>query len=427
MARAVYESRYAIKLQDSGFGTAEATLSDGIQSTTDGASKNRSGVLINERNDINPGVTVIDTRKTVGSASRRAGAGAEYQQGLVSAAFTMPFDVIASTAFPFLEMLFQGGRVSSGAAKKWYVPHSYTSGTVFGATAKVATIVQDLGVGNSKKVQDCITSSIEFSSEEGANFAMSAEMMAGELTTGYDPSGDDFNYVETNPISWMNAVSWIGNPDSAPIEALLPGISFTLNNNASPKYYNSRYAQKYQLGDFTGDGTLNLPWTLGVSATTFDDDAILNRFINGSVTRFIFSWGVNSGDALSNVYTLDNDNDFTIAILARPTDASVGGDDEQMTEMPFDLVEYPVVEDYSWSVTTSTVTLSGYTDLYGNVFPGDRVVFHDSTSETRFEILSVDSGSTFTIDGSGVDGQSGSTFTIYGAPVNIGINDGQTR
>lgn len=423
MARSNYQTRYAVELQ-SAFGTAVSTLSTGIQDSSLAVDVDKSGILLNDNPPIDPGVETIDQRKSVGSASRRGGIGAEYQMGHRNPTASWGFDVSTRVLFPFLEVFFQSGRVTSAAEAKWYAPHSYTAGVVDTTNnGKALTIVQDLGGSNSQKVQDMIAASLEITGDETTPIQASVELMGGEHDTSYDASSDDFNYAAVAPLLFMNAQAFLGDGSTALEAADVPGLSVTLNNGAVAKHYNSEYITRFQLADFTGSGTLNMPWNSGTSS--YDDDVMLERFVSGSVTRLVFGWGASAAADLDD---LDTDNDMTIALLIRYTGATIGGEDELMTELPFDLVEYPTIttEDNISSFTVAsgvvTPTFSGSETLVGNVYPGDVAII----DQTTYTIASVDWGSgTFTLDDTGVN--SGTDLIVLGQPVIIGINDSQAR
>lgn len=424
MARNIYELKYAIELQ-SAFGTPVATLTKGIQdAAATGIDVSKSGVLLNGRPSIDPGLETIDTRKSTGSANRRAGAGAEYQEGHRDPSTSWETHAIARALFPFFETFFQGGRLATASsnvsvgATKWYAPHSYELGVVNASNGKVATIVQHMGGDGTKsnKVQDALVSSLGLTAEPGGNVTLSAEIMGGLHDEDYDASGDDYNYASISPLQYQNSIVFVGNGTNALEEADVPGFDFTMNNNAVAKHYNNQYVQKYALGDFEADGTLTLPWAL--TTTNFEDNVMLQRFLQGNVTRFVFSWGAASAAELDD---LDTDNDLTIAITARYSGATITGDDEVENDLPFTLVEYPMFSEQAiTSVTSGVVTpnFSGTETLEGNVYPGDQVVIDG----LQYLIDDVDwAGGTFTVEDRTLS--SGTQFTLYSQPVIIGMND----
>jgi len=77
------------------------------------------------------------------------------------------------------------------------------------------------------------------------------------------------------------------------------------------------------LGDLTGDGTFTLPW----GQATEGANEQLDNFIAGTDALLILEWG-----------TSGSEGHVKIEANCRYTGAPLGGDDEIVTECPFNLV-----------------------------------------------------------------------------------------
>lgn len=394
MARAVYEDRYAIGLQ-SAFKTA-----DGCTNTVDSTTGDeRSGVLTNDQAPAGYGVTVIDTNKTTGSASRRAGTGAEYQQGTEAPTVAFPFDISAKAAYPFFRVAFQTGSLEQDTTapteSKWFYPAS--EGGL--EAVEWLTVVKDYGSGNSERFIGGVAESLEINAEVSGALNMTANLIGYDEETGHTLTNENFDYNDEALLLWQNAkVAMSPLSESAALGAgsvVLPGFSVTLNTGATPKHFNSKNPERIILNEFTGDGTINPPWNLGYTA--LENDKIMERFIAEEPMIILVYW---DSDTVPSPYPNAN-NQLAIAMCVRASDATVGGDDELETEVPFELIEFPIMSGNGvsgdvitgWSVSSADVTVTvDHTNTsshpYNLLYPGYRFIAHDAdTNSERLHIV----------------------------------------
>lgn len=401
MARSIYQDRYAVGLQSS------LTVADSCTDEIDGSTK--SGLLLNDHVDLDTGVDIYDQRKTVGSADRRAGAGAEYRQGLEAPTLSVPFEANAKIMYSFLHDFFQEGSIEQDTANpdeaKWFYP---ASGNTFPEVWM--TVVRDLGSGNSTRFIGGVAESLEINAEEGGNLTLTANLLGYDSETGYTVTNEDFNYSTEALLRWSDAhiqIAPVKEGDvSIPDNVGVSGFSLTLNNGAVAKHFNNRNPNRIILNEFTGSGSFSLPWNSGYSA--LDDNVMLERFISGDPLRLTVYW---DGDTVHSPYPNAN-GQVSFSAIVRFTGATPTGEDEMMTELPFDLVEYPLfstehatISDWTNSDTNElTVTFdTDYGYPYNNIFPGDRIICHDASANS--EVLNTIRKVQYTIP---IDNSSGS-------------------
>lgn len=381
MAEAIYRTRYAIGLQSS-FQTA-----DDCVDTIDGSSK--SGLLLNERASFDFGLEIVDQRKTPGSANRRAGDGAEYQQGNETPVLPAPFDVSAKVLYPFLRTFFQTGTkewdTTSPAEAKWFYPVMGENTTV-----EWLTIVRDLGDTNSFRMIGGVPDSLEINAETGGNLNISANMLGYDVDPNYTLQNENFEYSNEALLQWQNAHIKLATIEEGsvevPEEVYINSVSLTVNNGAVQKNYNSKNPRKILLNEYTGEGSLELPWDLDY--VTLQDNETLKRFLQGKPVRLIIYW---DADSTHSPYPNAN-GQVSMVFTVRMNESTPGGDDEIINDISFSLVEYPIfrtedntISDWTNSDTSEVTVTFNTSNAYpfNQIFPGDMLEVHDATPDNN--------------------------------------------
>lgn len=268
-----------------------------------------------------PGAMVINNRKAVGTSYRRTGDCMEYTQGSRVPTTIFECDATPKLIAVFCQLLFQGG-VTEGSTGPYYLKTCIPYATGDADVVACAALVRQMSLGgeDSHLIGGAIIKSLTFSAEEGQPLKLSAEF------TGYNMvSNFDFN-AKSNILEFDNSSCLLFQNSTVTLEGAAMNIDkfeLTITNNAVAKFYNTAHVTKYVLGDFTATGSFRIPW----SVNSIGGNAQLNNFTAGTDRLFRIYWGTGS-----NATT----NDVDIKVNARYTDATVDGEDEIVTTLPFE-------------------------------------------------------------------------------------------
>jgi hypothetical protein len=320
-ASGVTLSSCGVSADSSGWNSATADA-DAFASGAIGVASNKYGIPLLNKPAFDPGQAVVNQRKAIGVSYRRADAGFEYQQGSRVPTTTFEFDVTYKNIVPFLWMLFQGGTTEGAGATylKTFVPYTESNAEIYVASALLAR--NSDSAATSHMIGGAVVKSLTLTAEEGMPLKCSAEMIGYNMVSDFDLDADAnlIEYDTAAPLLWQNATVSLGGTT-----VNIPGFSLTISNNLVTKNYDSWHTEKYVLMDCTAEGSFRIPW----SAATVGGNAQIDNFINGTDQLLKVTWGTGSHTT---------DGDFEIEVNARYTGATLTGDDEIVTEIPFENV-----------------------------------------------------------------------------------------
>uniref|UniRef100_A0A6M3XK38 Tail protein n=1 Tax=viral metagenome TaxID=1070528 RepID=A0A6M3XK38_9ZZZZ len=337
-----------------------------------------------------------------------------------------PIRVTPKEAYPFLRLFFQKGSLqdSTTNTKKWFYPYSYD-----GSTCEVwGSIVRELaatGTSTSHRLTGAVCNSITIS-PTADYIDLTASVISRDIELNRDTSGDTFTLPTDAPLLWRNSVTKMGNSYTAPETCDFRGIKTNLKNNITGKFYNNDKVKRFNIGNFTGNGTVIIPWENGT--TNYTDNQVLTDFLNGTLTRLSMYW---IDQYLTSGYS------FSVNLLCRYIQGNIGEETEISNSMNFVLVE-----DYSfsssnskistWTIDGSDASLMTFTfpsteTLTGNVFPGDVVATLDASAGHTINwvierVVDADTVKLINNHTAGT-GASGTSVIIKRQPISIGLRD----
>ena len=318
----------------------EATWGTGVAT---GANVPVGGVIklpLTNKPDFTSGIEIISSPKALGVPWRRT---EEYYQGIKSPGVTLEIDLDVNTIAPFLYSLFNG--VDEGEATtytKVYNIYRDTGATVsipdyaaksaaVNTTPLLFSLIKNTGVADEGfRLVSGAVRSITISSNENEPMKASIEVIARDLETGYDATGNTFTLSTTNstPILHQNLGFEIDT-----VATKLNSFSITYTNNMIPKHQanttaDAQIANQYVVGLWEVTGSASFVWS-GDNAT------IIDKWIAGTDMLFeIFNPGTSNSDGAS-----DTAGDFYLKSNIRLTAAPLVGEDEQTLEITFDGVD----------------------------------------------------------------------------------------
>ncbi len=358
-----------------------------------------------------PGTQTINQRKAVGTSYRRSGGCLEFQQGASIPATSFEFDVSAANIGYFLWSLFQTSAFEGADPyPKYFVP--YESAT----TEMWLTLVRKLaanGTASSHRIVGAIVKSITLSANEGENLKATVEFQGYSFESNRDTTSDTFDFSSASCLQWQNAVVTL---DGHTVN--IPGFSLTISNNALTKFYDNATAVRHDVGEFTATGTLTIPWAAADEGANVQLDA----FAAGTASRLVIYWG--------NGELADANTELSIIAHIRRTGATVQGDDEIVTEIPFECAS----EDYSSAVTTtlastiavSTTAVTGTNTVFANFDVGDLLYpigFAAAGDNTVRVITARSSNTAITVFPAFAGTDSSKLYKVISTPLTISICD----
>lgn len=293
------------------------------------------GVPLLNKPSFSPGTQIINNRKATGTSYRVSGNCMEYSQGVAIPETVFEMDVSAANIGYFLWSLYQTAsfELGSGAYPKYFVPYETA------VTEMWLTLIRKMapaGTASSHRIVGAVVKSITFSAEEGQPLKATVEFNGYSFESNRDVGSDDvFTFSTAACLQFKNAVITL---DGYTIN--VPSFSLTISNNALTKFYDNATAVRHDLSNFTATGTISVPWSTADQGANVQLDA----FVNGTASRLVIYWG--------NGEIADADGELSIITHIRRTDATVAGEDEILTEIPFECVS----EDYSSAVTTASAS-----------------------------------------------------------------------
>ena len=150
-----------------------------------------------------------------------------------------------------------------------------------------------------------------------------------------------------SPLLWQNATVTLGGNTIN-----LDGFSITITNNAVSKFRDNTYPLAHNLGEFTVEGTITIPY----GTTTEGGNTAIDDFVAGNTDRLVIRWGSNE--------IASSDGDFSIISHIRRTNATLTGDNEIGTEIPFVGVSN-LEKNSNNTSTSSSIAISGSTTATG--------------------------------------------------------------
>jgi len=336
-------------------------------SISNGAAASK-GIALTNHPTFDPGQNHINQRKAVGTSYRRAGTGYEFQVATQSPTTTWEFDVCADNISFILWSLFQNGASEAAGSPyvKYFIPYeprqTDASDSVYTDCEVWLSLVRKLaasGDAGSHRIIGAIARSITFSATEGENLKASVEFIGYSHSTVRNIASDTLTMDAVAPLLWQNATVELGGNTTN-----IPGFSLTISNNAVVKFNNAGNPQKFILGEFTAEGTISIPW----ATTTEGGNTAMDDFVAGNTDRLAVYWGVGGEIATTDL-------DFSILAHIRRTAASMVGDDEILTEIPFICVseeQQSAVNPASSTITTAaSSSLTGTSTTFNSFDKGD--------------------------------------------------------
>ncbi len=333
--RANWEDIYGIRthvtgtLSDGGVGADAASVWNSATVTTGnfisgamGIDTSKYAIPLLNHPTFDPGATVINQRKAVGTSYRRSGSCLEYQMGARVPTVTYECDATYKIMALFFQLLFQGG-ATQGAGDtytKTYVPYAEGDSAVVACAALIRQM--SAGTANSHVIGGAIIKSLSLSAEEGQPLKATAEFTGYNMVSDYDfdAEANILEFDSTACLMFQNCTV-----ELATTAVNIDKFDLTITNNAVAKFYNTPQVTKYVLGDFTASGSIRIPW----AALTIGGNTQIDNFVNGTECLLQIFWGhetaTSAGDVIMN-------------INARYTGATVEGEDEIVTTLPFEAV-----------------------------------------------------------------------------------------
>ncbi len=279
--------------------------------------------------NFDPGQTVIDQRKAIGIATRRTGAGFEYQQGVKSPVTTWEFDGNAYNLTLPLWLLFQKGTTQATTGDsfvKTYLAPTCTTGVEMEQFGVLLKRMECGTVSSSQRILGAVVRSITFTAESNTPLRVSVEFVGADIDVTYSAENAVLTFDTNDPLIWGASstevkISPAGDVGAA-TEINVDSWSVTISNNIVAKQYGQNTVQKFIVQDFTVEGTIKVPWgaSAGGGGTLVDD------LITGDDMYMSLSWGSITGAS---------SGDFAIILNARITGVEMSTDDEVAQDVTF--------------------------------------------------------------------------------------------
>jgi hypothetical protein len=278
------------------------------------------GIQLLNHPTFDPGSMVINQRKAIGTSYRSAAVGMEYQMGSRVPTVSFECDATPKILALFFYLLFQGGSTEASGTPfvKTFIPYAEGAEDVVAAAALIRQMSG--GTANSHLIGGAIIKSLTLSAEEGQPLKVTAEFTGYNAVTDYDfdAAANILDFDNSAPLLFQNA-----SVKLATTAVNIPGFNVTITNNAAAKFYNTCQVTKYVLMDFTGEGSFKVPF----AAATVGANAQVDNFAAGTDCLLQIFWGNETPSA---------DGDVKFEFNARYTGATVTGEDEVLTELPFE-------------------------------------------------------------------------------------------
>lgn len=317
--RAVWENVYGVMHATGSPATGYAVDTNKFLATPDiGLEVGKHALPVIGQPPLDPGQIIIDQRKTVGKSTRRTGTGYEYLQAGDAPTVTFEMEATPNMVAFFCWLLFQKGSTEGAETPfaKVFTPYTDAACEIW------ASILRKMSAAaaDSHVIHGAICQSMTLSSAEGEALKLAVTLNGSHFFNvfDFDAQSSVLSFSEKAPLLFQDATITL---DTNSIN--IPGFSVTITNNAAGKRYATAHVYEFILGDLTGDGTFTMPW----GQATEGANEQLNNFIAGTDTLLVVEWG-----------SAGVEGHVKIEANCRHTAAPLGGDDEIVTECPFNLV-----------------------------------------------------------------------------------------
>jgi len=307
-------------------GSIGATTSFGAGSGVGVAASNKFAIPLINHPDINHGLNIIDQRKAIGISQRSVATGhCEFLQGTKDPTSTWEFDGNAYNLPGFLWLLFQkGSSEGTGTAKftKTFIPPTATQGVECEVWANLLRKMEEGSSAHSTRGTGFIVRSITLSADGFSPLNVSVELIGADVLNTHNATAATFTYDTNCGLVWGGA-SGATTTFGASSAVQLEGFTMTITNNAIAKHYGEQTVQKFITGDYTVEGSITVFW----GDTNFGQEAEITKFVNGTDQLMEIYWGTAGG--------ITTAGDLSIKANIRYSGATVGGEEEIATELPF--------------------------------------------------------------------------------------------
>lgn len=319
--RTPWQDRYFLSEQKTSISTAAGFTSGNI-----GILSNVFALATNNHPHVDPGQQIEDTRKATGIAQRSvmsASSAGEYQQTRKEPSVSLEFDANAFNLAPVLWSLFQTG-ASEGASTVY--PKTFVAYTDPACEVWLSILRQmSAAAADSHRLDGAICRTLTLEGRGQGAIKATAELIGYDVTTNVTCTASTdpiLTWANKAPLLWRNAGASLGTyVANTPIG--IDGFRLVISNNATGIYYDDHRPQKFVLGDLTVSGEIAVPW----AATTVGANSEFDKFVAGTPSRLRILWGSYAGTA---------DAELMIEVNMRYTGATVEGDVETVTTLPFE-------------------------------------------------------------------------------------------
>ena len=346
--RTMWQDKYAIEQTATLIGKPTfAATAIGVEGT--GAA---GGVFLNPTTDhphLKPSSSINEQELAIGLSQRHH---LEYNTTVAEPnSVTLNMQLNAYNLSLFMWLLFQSaaGEGTSGANTIMSVsPYTEADYEIYCAITRLLGGTAGDADTESQYMAGCICSSFTITGESGGMMQLSAEMMGADWAIAANDIGTatwaDLTFSDKAPLKFQDMgfaldSEWVN----------VPSISFTVNANVTPQFYNNNTIQKYVLGRMAVEGSFGVPY--GAASTNQDKSQQILDFQSGIDKRIHMGWGDTGGDG---------DNAISIVANGRYTDAEMAdAEGEIVTNCTFagvyDSDGHNAIEMYAGYATASLV------------------------------------------------------------------------
>lgn len=211
---------------------------------------------------LSSGQNIINTEKSLGMAYRQGKIGYEYQAGTRLPVVTLEFDFHEKLMGLLTYLFFQNGTHQAAgpgygkSTSKWTNPEPEIY-------CNIAKVMSDSSA-DSFRIRGGICRSFTISGREGESLKVSVEIVGAYIDNDFNASVAIFNWsVPPSGRELFQDFStvdiFVGDANYNNVS--LNEFSFTVNNNARPRFYNSRNPVSFILGKLTGSCSCVLNWS----------------------------------------------------------------------------------------------------------------------------------------------------------------------
>ena len=267
-----------------------------------------NGVFLNPTTDhphLNPSSAINEQELAIGLSQRHH---LEYNTTTAEPnSVTLNMQMNAYNLSLFIWLLFQeaaGEGDGSGTTKIMSaIPYTTADYEIYCAITRLMGGTAGDADTVSQYMSGCICSSFTISGESGGIMQLSAEMMGANWAVANDDLGTatwaTLAFSDKAPLKFQD-MHFDMNSEVVDI----PSISFTVNANVTPQFYNNNTIQKFVLGRMAVEGNFGIPW--GATSANQDENQQILDFQNGIDKIVKCWWGDSDGDADNAVVLKSN-------------------------------------------------------------------------------------------------------------------------